>query len=128
MKAFTASASTTTLVSLPIGPFLHLLTCAASKNHLAIWPNTAAHLLWRMAPSPGIKLRLATHLHGISATHDNGTEGVEEGEKRAKEVIESLIAETFSSLTRTFAAELGTLEGLQKVCVCFRFEWDIICV
>jgi len=111
MKASTASPSTLTLLSLPIAPLLYLIATAAQRNYLSIWPNTAATLIWRMAPVAGIRHRLAAHLHGPSDTK----ESEEEKERTAKEELDDTVAGSFEALTRSTAGKLTDAVSMQNV-------------
>jgi len=111
MKASTASPSTLTLLSLPIAPLLYLIATAAQRNYLSIWPNTAATLIWRMAPVPGIRHRLAAHLHGPSDTK----ESEEEKERTAKEELDDTVAGSFAALAWSTAGKLPDAVNMQNV-------------
>jgi hypothetical protein len=111
MKASTASPSTLTLLSLPIAPLLYLIATAAQRNYLSIWPNTAATLIWRMAPVPGIRRKLAAHLHGP----DDTAESMEEKERLAKDELDDTVAGAFAALTWATAGKLTDATSMQNV-------------
>ena len=110
MKASTASPSTVTLLSLPIAPLLYLISSAAQRNHLSIWPNTAATLIWRMAPLSGIRQKLALHLHGPV----DPMESEEQREKTAKDELDGTVAGTLAALTWATADKLKDSRSMQE--------------
>jgi hypothetical protein len=111
MKASTASPSTITLLSLPIAPLLYLISTAAQRNYLSIWPNTAATLIWRMSPMAGIRQKLATHLHGPV----DPMESEEQREKTAKDELDGTVAGTLAALTWATADKLKDSRSMQEV-------------
>lgn len=111
MKASTASPSTLTLLSLPIAPLLYLISTAAQRNYLSIWPNTAATLIWRMSPMVGIRQKLATHLHGSA----DPMESEEQREKAAKDELDGTVAGTLAALTWATAEKLKDSRSMQEV-------------
>jgi hypothetical protein len=111
MKASTAPPSSQTLLSLPIAPLLYLISSIAQKNYLSIWPSTATTLIFRMAPTPGIRRKLATHLHGDTG----GVEDEQEREKREKEELENVVAGAMNSLVWATAAVIKDGSSMQSV-------------